>query len=152
LQRALLDVNAPLTTFRFSPLAALFSGASGPGGNGMDRWEDEATGCYGLGWGQIMRGNPSSILAPGADGPAATVRYELLRAGFCEAQAMIYADDNAANPKLPAPLAARAKATCPRILRVISSLHSSGTGSWDAEMDNLYRTAADVQAILGPAP
>ena len=81
LQRAFLDVHAPLTTFRFSPLAALFTGASGPGGDGMDRWEDKATGCYGLKWGQIMRGNPSSLLAPGAYGPIPTVRYELMRAG-----------------------------------------------------------------------
>jgi hypothetical protein len=69
LQRAQLDVQTPITGFRYSPIATLLGGSNGPGGNGMDRWTDKATGCYGLGWGQIMRGNPSSVLAPGPDGP-----------------------------------------------------------------------------------
>lgn len=65
---------------------------------------------------------------------------------------MIYVEDNAGNPKLPKPLAARAKAVCPRILQLIANLHVSGTGSWDAEMGNLYQTAAEMQAVLGPTP
>jgi hypothetical protein len=152
LQRMALDVNKPVSAFRYSPINALLSGANGPGGNGLDRWVDKATGCYGLGWGQIMRGSPSSITAPGPDGAIPTVRYEMMRAGFCEAQAMIYVDENAANPKLPAPLAVRAKTQCDRILKTIWSISGGATASWEKEIGNLYQLAAEMQAVLGPVP
>jgi hypothetical protein len=135
-----------------APLGALTARCSGTGANGIDRWEDKATGCYILWWGQILRGNPSSVTAPGPNGAIPTVRYEMMRAGICEAEAAIYVEDNAANPNLPAPLAARAKASYPQLVKLIQILCSRGSANWEAEIDNLYQLAAEMQTVLGTTP
>ncbi|MGD0896645.1 MAG: glycoside hydrolase domain-containing protein [Thermoguttaceae bacterium] len=152
MQRAGLDTSASLNMFRMAPLGALTARCSGTGANGIDRWEDKATGCYILWWGQILRGNPSSVTAPGPNGAIPTVRYEMMRAGICEAEAAIYVEDNAANPNLPAPLAARAKASYPQLVKLIQILCSRGSANWEAEIDNLYQLAAEMQTVLGTTP
>lgn len=153
LQRGDLDVNSRLTAFRYSPICSLLGGMRGPGGNGLDRWVDKATGRLSVNWHPIGREQVMSVLAPGPDGPVATERYEAMRAGFQEAQAIIYVDDNAGNPKLPAPLAARAKAMADRWLSLFDlHFNRSINDGWETEVDNLYRTAADMQAIIGDTP
>jgi hypothetical protein len=155
--------GSPVANYRISPFITLFHGYNGPGGHGFDYWPLPGKnirfvesrfhgGPTSTNWGHVIRGAIHNLLAPGPDGPAATVRYELLREGFQEAQALIYLETNVGNPKMPADLVARSKAVRLRLRSQIPALDDRSDVGWAAEIDALYRTAADVQAALGTLP
>jgi hypothetical protein len=150
-----------LTTYRLSALITVFDGFNGPGGYGLDyRGLPETRGKVSRfysgatqgSWFRIIRGAVHGVLAPGQDGPAPTARYEMLREGFKEAHALIYVDDNAANPKLPSDLTTRAKGVRARLKNQMSTVINRTDVGWAAETDNLYRVAAEMQTALGLAP
>jgi hypothetical protein len=158
-QRNTLTDGSSLTTYRLTPFITLLSGFNGPGGYGLDYWPVAVpgdrrsasrfySGVTQGDWFRIIRGAVHGILAPGSDGPVATVRYEMLREGFQEAQALIYIETHAAGGKLPADLAKRVKEVRPRLTAQMQPMINRADVAWSDQVANLYRTAEEVEQVV----
>jgi hypothetical protein len=60
----------------------------------------------------------------------------------------VYVETHASDPKLPADLAKRAKAVRPRLGNQIRPVLGRANVGWNAEVENLYRVATDIQTAL----
>ena len=111
------------------------------------------------GW---LRNSTPYVLAPGRDGPVATVRFEMLREGIQEGEARIFLEealtDPAARARLGEPLARRCQEILDERVRVIRRAIDGGgtylTWTWLAgsgvleRSRKLYAAAAEVAARL----
>jgi hypothetical protein len=150
-----------LPNYRQAGLDALTHGFSGTGGYGFDFWPlPDANGRTqakllahdtGGNWYRLFRGAVRTLTAPGPDGPLPTVRYEMLREGLQEAEALAFIERAAATGRLPAELDARAKAVraalVGKIRAMLLSQRSCAFG-WQTEKDALYRCAAEIAKAL----
>jgi hypothetical protein len=158
-----------------SELGADFTGLRGIGPFGADFWPvlkgggqgggKTILGRYGEsyadgGWGTVSLSQVvQSLLAPGKDGPASTVRLEMMREALQEAEARVFVQnvllDPARRGRLPAALAARAEATCKertQALRYASEFWEEGIIDplrWQAQSLALYQLAGEVGKALG---
>ena len=162
-----LRVGTDLGAYRRGPEGAILSGVRGYGRCGADFWPvfkkdwryrgilaryPATAGWHG---GSLVNSYPY-ILAPGPDGPIATVRLEVLREGVQVNEARIFIEKALASGALKEKvLAARCRALldarCYRVLRgrgastLARSYYVCGT---EEEMEKLFSAAAEVAAAL----
>ena len=152
-----------------------FPGLRGAGRIGLDFWEvlgegkkvEAIAGRYPeTSWGTLTLGKryvTRHLLSPGKDGPASTVRFELMRESLQEAEARIYVQNPLLDPvgrrKLGDALARRCQELVDQrtwIFRHVSEFYAySSWGyrylldpSWEQRSEDLYRAAADVRKAL----
>ncbi|MEX1015789.1 MAG: glycoside hydrolase domain-containing protein [Phycisphaeraceae bacterium] len=107
-------------------------------------------------WHNLMRGNPRSLLAPGPEGPVATVRYEMLREGTQETEARIMLEqamhDSAIRDRLPAPLRERVQDLLQRRAAAaevgLKSYEWYAGSGWQERTLELYDLAGEVAEQL----
>jgi hypothetical protein len=113
-------------------------------------------------WAQLTLYNSSAyVLAPGPDGPVATVRFEMIREGVQEAEARIFLEraltDDALRAKLPDALADRCQQVLDERIRAVLRTRSGADANWlyylssgfEPRNDQLYAAAAEAAAAIG---
>jgi len=173
-----MRLHFALGSYRIAVEAALTAGGTGKGLRGVGRcgadfWNVIAgvrrtkpvLGRYpeSSHWhGGRLRNSTPYVLAPGKDGPVATVRFEMLREGVQESEARIFIETALTNPALRARLGEELAARCQEILdervqanrRAIEGGGRYLTWAWFAgsgvleRTRKLYAAAAKVAAII----
>lgn len=117
-----------------------------------------------VGWGSLsLTDTQQSLFAPGKKMPAHTARTQLLRESHQETEARVFVTDALLDQaaKLPADLAARAKAICDERTKVLlyGTIYFGDNGqefgrvfsqdAWDTQTEKLYKVAGEIAKALG---
>ncbi|OPX24535.1 MAG: hypothetical protein B1H04_01855 [Planctomycetales bacterium 4484_123] len=112
--------------------------------------------------GGYLRNSTPYLLAPGSDGPVATVRFEALREGIQEAEARIFIEKALLDPAKRARLGEKLAGRCQRLLdervriirraiagggRYLTWTYLAGAGL-ERQAERLYQAAAEVARAL----
>lgn len=169
-----LSFNAPLAVYRHIFEGATVVGLRGVGRVGADFWPvlDGPRGQKSTilnrypaaSWGQLTVTNAvAEVLAPGPEGPIATVRFEMLREGLQEAEARIFIERALTSPDLRARIGDELAARCQDLLdeRVRTYLQAHGDlkqapdttqrfaeSDWPARTRALFDAAGEVARAL----
>jgi len=118
---------------------------SGGGGTFYARWRDSATGQTGLG------ANCRALLAAGPDGPISSARFENVREGIQNAEAVIFIQKALLDKKVTGDLAAAAWQVLDERVNAMR-VHGLGLGRarWQQRDRALYRLAGQVARSARP--
>lgn len=162
--RGTVLTNSPPTNYRFLPDMAVIDRYSGLSRIGLDGWSanhpEEGNQVPTLtrfrnNLHRLWRGNPVAITAPGPDGAVATVRYEMLREGYQEAEARIILERALRSDKL----SSARKAEIREFLKEwFSTRYGSGSGrinemdipeNWRELTLRMFNLAAEIASESG---
>lgn len=175
-----LDDHYPITTYRLAPEVNLTGGQRGVGRIGLDYWRvlrnrtGQRTATISDRYPKASWRNlniTDSLLAPGATGPVATARFEMLREGVQECEARIFVQTALDSGKLPTDLAEKCQkvlAARDEFLKQAAIVPGGGrpwfadmnpkeeaylgyVGAWQEQSEALYRAAAEVSRWMNLA-
>ena len=161
------DYRLPPFIYRTMPERGLYCGTRGIGRLGLDLWSVPFKSKTGkVRYRQLFNRWPHSSVAghgdptlvglahAGKDGPQRTVRFQLLREGLQEAEALIFIGE--AQEKHKARLGPELAAECKRLLverinvcRMTQGITERFYAGWQERSRKLYETAAKVSKKLG---
>jgi hypothetical protein len=165
-------LGGPNVQYHLAVEAALVAGVRGFGRLGADFWalpmgkvKRNIIALYPeTPWQALnMNNSHSYILAPGKDGPLATIRLEMVRDGLQQAEARVFLEklltDEASRTKLGDPLARACQQVLDDRTRALLVAITCGDLGWqnyaahaDALADRLYAAAAEAAAAIGARP
>ncbi len=100
-----------------------------------------------------MASNCADLLAPGPDGPVATVRFENLREGIQNAEAVIFLQKALLDGRVPAPGAERYWALIDERVQALRAYTLGlGRAGWQQRDRRLYQAAAELARSLRAGP
>jgi len=149
--------SSHLLFYRLAPDVACTPETLGIARIGFDYWEAQGytlIGAYER-WNKLFRNNPRALIAPGPQGPLATVRYQMFREGIQETEARLYIAQalhrDAMTPFLDPDLRSRCHDVIGERLaarELAAHYVESASVRWHSQTERIYQVAARLQESI----